>query len=446
MIGSSMTATRLLTEKRATGSVTSGHDSLNGNMAEKEEEITLSDLSVLTSSQGAFQTEGTPGRAEILQHCTGKNSRSDTAEALMKKWTVLFYSAADNNLLTYMFMDINETESVGSDENTSLVAQFDEGRRGASRYLLQKDSDFSAINSPVLSKMGSIDMADPDTLADFVSWGIRNYPAEHYALIISDHGFGWEGAIEDDSHENIMTTPGINKGLEKAEKETGVKLDVLGFDACLMGSTEVAYELRNRAQFMVASEESEGAAGWSYTKVLSQKFLRSLQQSLGDRINITPLDFAKKIVDDAAMTPGVLPTMSALDLSKMESLKDALNTMAEKIISTETSSGTINRLAGASQSFYVFKDLYDFCHRINESTDVRDEELRKSAQAVMDCLTKQVVIREQHSDKYPDAHGLHIELHSWQHSGDVEWSRYGDLAFANDTEWHKALKKLYSEQ
>ncbi|MGV8122091.1 MAG: clostripain-related cysteine peptidase [Candidatus Xenobiia bacterium LiM19] len=446
MIGSNMTATTLLTEQRIPGSVTSGQDFNHGKMAEKEEEITVRDFSVLTSSQGELQAEGTPGRADILQHCAGKNSQSDTAEAPMKKWTILFYSAADNNLLTYMFMDINETESVGSDENTSLVAQFDEGRRGASRYLLQKDSDFSAIHSPVLKKMGAIDMADPDTLADFVSWGVKNFPAEHYALIISDHGFGWEGAIEDDSHENIMTTPGINKGLEKAEKETGVKLDVLGFDACLMGSTEVAYELRDRAEFMVASEESEGAAGWSYTKVLSQNFLCNLQQSLGDRINITPLDFAKKIVDDAALTPGALPTMSALDLSKMGSLKDALNTMAEKMISTDTSSNTINNLAGASQSFFVFKDLCDFCHRIDESGDVRDEELRKSAQAVMDCLKKQVVIGEQHSEKYPDAHGLHIELHSWQHPGDVEWSRYGDLAFARDTEWLTALKKLYNEQ
>jgi len=405
----------------------------------------VEDLCTIGSSQSDLQIDPRSIAGQISGQAADEKPSGQAAEP-MKKWTILFYSAADNNLLTYMFMDLNEAESVGSDANTNLVVQFDEGRRGASRYLLQKDSDFAAIHSPVLKKMGAIDMADPDNLADFVSWGVKSYPAEHYALIISDHGFGWEGAIQDDSHDDIMTTPGIGRGLEKAEKETGVKLDVLGFDACLMASTEVAYELRDRASYMVASEESEGAAGWSYTKVLSQNFLKDLQKSLDDRIDIAPVDFAKKIVDDASLTPGALPTMSALDLSGMTGLKDSLNALAEKLISTDTPSGQINHLAESSQKFYVFRDVYDLCRKISESADLKDDGLRKSAQAVMDCLKKQVVMKEQHSEKYPNANGLHIEMHTWDHPGDVEWQRYGDLAFARDTKWHEALKKLYSEQ
>ena len=71
------------------------------------------------------------------------------------------------------------------------------------------------------------------------------------------------GAISDMSHNGWMTTPEIRKSIEKGMAGEGKQLDVIAFDACLMASAEVAYELKDVAQYMVASEETEGAAGWS---------------------------------------------------------------------------------------------------------------------------------------------------------------------------------------
>lgn len=362
-----------------------------------------------------------------------------------KKWTLLVYSAADNNLLTYMFTDINEMEVIGSNDKMNIADQFDEGRLGAKRYLLKKDNDQSKITSPVLATLGKINMADPMVLSDFIKWGVKEFPAEHYALIISDHGEGWQGAIEDDSHEDQMKTPLIRAALENAEKETGVKLDVIGFDACLMGSTEVAYELRNNARYFIASEESEGAAGWPYNKILTGRFLNGFQERLKERLNITPEEFAKKIVEDSGTTPGALPTMSSVDLSKMDSLAKATDKLAEKILESKNTS-IINNIADNTESFFVFKDQYDFCKRLVNSDSISDE-IKDAAKNVMNVIEKDVVIKERHSEKHPNAHGLHIELHSWGNiSQDEWWPTYGDLSFSKDTKWHKALKMLAGEK
>ena len=40
-------------------------------------------------------------------------------------------------------------------------------------------------------------MSDPRTLVDFVTWAVKTFPADHYVLILSDHGMGWPGGWSD---------------------------------------------------------------------------------------------------------------------------------------------------------------------------------------------------------------------------------------------------------
>ena len=60
-----------------------------------------------------------------------------------RKWTILQYSAADNNLYPWMQADVAEMERVGSDENTNLLVQIDHGRGnnvGCQRLKLESDA------------------------------------------------------------------------------------------------------------------------------------------------------------------------------------------------------------------------------------------------------------------------------------------------------------------
>jgi hypothetical protein len=95
---------------------------------------------------------------------------------------------------------------VGSSTDVQIVTQMDRCQGGyqgdgnwisARRYYVTADDDLNQINSEVVEDLGEVNMADGQTLVDFVTWAIQNYPADKYALILSDHGMGWpgEGAI-----------------------------------------------------------------------------------------------------------------------------------------------------------------------------------------------------------------------------------------------------------
>jgi hypothetical protein len=47
------------------------------------------------------------------------------------------------------------------------------------------------------------------------------------------------------------------------------KLDILGFDACLMSNIETAYAMRNLADCLIGSQENEPGPGWNYPAFLS---------------------------------------------------------------------------------------------------------------------------------------------------------------------------------
>ncbi|MCD4785535.1 MAG: hypothetical protein K8T10_17070 [Candidatus Eremiobacteraeota bacterium] len=353
-----------------------------------------------------------------------------------KKWTILHYAAGDNNLTPYMVSDVNEMESVGSTANMNLVVQLDKGNRDCKRYYLIKDDNMDEIKSPVLEDMGSTNMASPKELADFIKFGMEKYPAEHYALIISDHGGAWRGAVSDYGHYRDMTTPQIKEGLDLAQKDTGRQIDVLGFDACLMASTEVAYELRDNAKYMVASENNEGADGWPYVPLLTKKNLQNLDGALKQKLDISPEALAKKIVDDASDS-WAISTISATDLSKMPNLKDACNSLAKQILKTDTPNEVLRKIAQKTKSFYGYKDLYHFAEQISESKDIKDETLKAYGKLVMTTV-KRAVIAEEHSVFKRNIHGLNAEIPD---SNKVDW-RYPKLQFAKDTQWDEAMNKI----
>lgn len=236
------------------------------------------------------------------------NSGSDSIEKTKKKWTVLLYSAADNNLETALVKDVAELESVGSSNEMNLVAQLDRGDRpsslsggwdGCKRFYLTKDNDLSNINSPALADLGQVNMSDPKVLSDFIQWGMKEFPAENYILIMSDHGAGWPGALQDISHNDFASTPSLKDGIMDAEKKTGQKINIIGFDACLMASTEVAHELSNAGDFLVASQNTEGGDGWPYAKIFSDKVASKMQQALSSKLDVNPRDVAMAMVNES---------------------------------------------------------------------------------------------------------------------------------------------------
>lgn len=419
------------------------------------DELSLSNLS--PEMQGTQTEQAALSKIRLLKQketsqaaCNVRESENQEPE---KEWTILHYAGADNNLGQYWLDNLNEMEAVGSRENLNIVSQLDMKDIGCKRYHIKKDDDIQNFTSPPLEDLGQMNMADPEVLTEFIKYGMKKYPAKHYMLIIACHGAAWKGLqLEDSFTGGDMSVPAIRKSIENAEKAANRQLDLLGFDACLMGSAEAAYELRNVADYMVASEQVEAFKSWPYTSILKKAF--------EETDKVTPEKLGSIIVDESSKVKQDMITMGLIDLSGMENVKDAANALADEILSTKTSMSVLKKIARNTQQFYLpMKDMYHFAQQITESPSVKDKALIEAAENLCKSV-KEAVLAEEHSTSVPPrelitdsdllalseaklkavyelngAHGLNTELNP-------HYTSYGNLQFAQDTEWVKAMKRI----
>ena len=157
-------------------------------------------------------------------------------------------------------------------------------------------------------------MGEQQTLETFLAYGVENYPADAYALILWNHGGGpMEGVCWDElfslDHLSLQELTG-------ALKNTGIHLSWIGFDACLMSSLEVANALAPYADYMIASQETEPASGWNYS------FLTGIAE------DPSPEDTGKRIVDsyfEGQEEAGERLTLALTDLKKAAEAAEGLS-------------------------------------------------------------------------------------------------------------------------
>ena len=114
-------------------------------------------------------------------------------------------------------------------------------------------------------------MADPQTLSDFVIWAKANFPAQHYALILWNHGDGTNGYGIDTSevgNGDTITLPELHQAYQTIRQQSGEPLDIVVYDACLMASIEVAEVTATVAKAMAGSVELEPGHGIDYVHLL----------------------------------------------------------------------------------------------------------------------------------------------------------------------------------
>ncbi len=232
------------------------------------------------------------------------------------KWTFMVYVAGYNSLSSFAGKDLAEMRKVGSSDGLK-VAVFVKRleQQAAHRIIVGKDG--KAEERENLGK--NVDSGSPQTLLDFIRWAKLKAPAERYALIIWNHGSGWDPLDFDELYEHVkavgvtprelsvratsqlgrslfrptletalskpnagaraiasddgtghsLDTLELGEVLAKAHKELGRPLDLLGMDACLMSCLEVAYQSEKDVRAVVSSEELEPGDGWPYDKILA---------------------------------------------------------------------------------------------------------------------------------------------------------------------------------
>ena len=136
--------------------------------------------------------------------------------------------------------------------------------------------------------LGQLDCTSPDTLADFISWGAENYPANRYILIFWDHGAGPVYGFGYDEHQSEDSVLTIDE-IQTAIRQSGIYFDIIGMDSCIMSSLELCCAMYNYCDYMILSEDFESGYGWSYTGWLN---------ALSENTSISSEELGKIIVDD----------------------------------------------------------------------------------------------------------------------------------------------------
>ena len=386
-----------------------------------------------------------------------------------KKWTVMLWSCAGNNLYKYMQQDIDEAEKVGGTEHMNIIVQTDhEPVGGTSKIYELKQDNTPGLTSPVRADLGKVDMGDPKKLSEFIQWSMKNYPAEHFALVISDHG-DKSGSCHDEGQDGWITHPEMRQALEEVQAQTGKKVDVVGFDCCLMASAENVHELRNVTDFVVGSEEVEGGAGWTYDEVvakpgtrsanrlLSPEILEGANTAMRSRLDFTPAEFAANIVESAKGHQGDLATMSAFDTAKVGKIADATKAFGQALLDSGVPLIEFKKAKQKTQGFHQNKDLGDFAKRV-AAIPGAEEKLVESAKAVQASI-QDALVAEQHSTKYPGATGMQVNLNATRtaegealvsvpvnidarDAARMDMGKYSDTQWAKDTNWQAVQDRL----
>lgn len=356
---------------------------------------------------------------------------------------------AEGKIGQYLSGAIKALERLDETGVVRTLVQLDTaGRNGTWRFAVQPDGRYTeGVNR---WSLGERNMGDPAELRAFIRWARENYPANYYMLVVAGHGQGTTGIAYDDSSPDPSSIPPgqpsripVGKLGEALATEDGRKLDVVFFDACLMGLFENAYEIRNQARYLVASQNLT----WSVFAY--DRYVRAITS------DTTPDQLARQIVQtyaDHGELRRVPFTMSALDLSRAPPLRVALDEFAEALqeaigahkdeigaarraaqkFVTQDKDSDVPRYSGIDETD-DYLDLYDFARQASQ--EIPDARVQTAAQRVMTAVTE-IVVADRHQSGFPP-----MSSHLWGLDG----ARGVSIYFPHNEGWWFADYDLYRE-
>jgi hypothetical protein len=348
------------------------------------------------------------------------------------KWTVMVYVAGYNSLTEFAGKDLAEMRKVGSGDELRITAFLKRLEQQAShRVVIAKDG-----KNEERENLGSdVDSGSPQTLVDFIRWSKAKAPADRYALVIWNHGSGWDPLDFDELYEHVksagvtpreldaraasqlgrslfrptietaltrtnarlraiasddgtghsLDTIELGNVLKEAHEILGRPLDLLGMDACLMSCLEVAYQAEKDVRAVVSSEELEPGDGWPYDKILAD--LRSNPAMDGAGLGRVVV---KRYIESYKHAEGMWPvTMCAIHSAGIEPFADTVDafTMALRRAIKDDDVDATRLLRAQTRSTRFDGDLIDLrtlCEQVRSQPF--EPAVKTAAKKVLDAL------------------------------------------------------------
>jgi hypothetical protein len=315
-------------------------------------------------------------------------------------WTIVSYIQADNNLAPYAVYNINDMQLAPLSSSVNMLVQWDQPNNNKTwRYRIVKGGRIE--DASLSTEMG---LNPVQELIDMAKWAKTKYDAKHFCIVLWNHGSGiidprfrslnkairnalgtndgkqhvpWleipgltlqrdpqeRGILFDDSQDTYVNSQGLSTAFSRIKKEVlnGKNVDIVGMDACLMAMLEVGYQIKDSADYLVASEQTEPGEGWAYSGFLKLLCANSTMEAptLTQAIVAAYANFYKNRARDY--------TQSAMDLNKLEGLKQNISQLilavdaCKKIDSSRTKKAVIAaRRSSITFDTADYIDLYSF--------------------------------------------------------------------------------------
>ncbi len=423
------------------------------------------------------------------------------------EWTVLIFAQANNSLHNFAHKNFNDMATFGSNKKLNLLVQWHQPKHeGTWRYKINKGK----LNLEQCIKTPT-DGSNVKDLVGSMQWAVQNYPAKKYCLILWNHGLGiidpvWgntsmrinphalrespriqlagitqpelqaqnldlqlsstqdniatmntlhhRGILFNERTKTYMNNQQLSKALSEIKHKVlkNKKIDLLGMDACLMAMVEIGYQIRNYANYLVASQEVELAYGWNY---------KTLTASLHSA-TLSPVQLAQSIVtsyESLYKKQIQFYTQSAIDLTKINDLKTTIDNVITSFASCALADpqGFKTMLKKARNSCLRFStasyiDLHSFFDEtlkqagityernknINKNQKLKNavKELKQSLQ-IGKAMIEDTVIAHTAGRYYTRARGLSIYFPV----KNIDRS-YGRTEFASDSLWYSFLQNI----
>ncbi len=300
--------------------------------------------------------------------------------------TILAYMMANNSLNSFASKNIESMIKGATGRNLNggnLIVYY--APVGSNPELLQIREENGIVRKFHLKDYEKQNSADPDVMKNVIGEVISQYPADSYGLVLWSHGTAWLPsdyqnklkAFGQDGN-NWMEIDGLAKGLPDNV------FDFILFDACYMASVECVYELRNKAEYILASPTETLADGWPYAEMMPLLFATNLQL---EKVGKT---FYNYYLNDSY-------PYATVSLTKTSGLDDLKNAVRD-ILGDKTESDIYNLdLKKVQRLEYLYRSpgmLYDMADYIKQlaTTEQYNNFIR--------CLGKTVVYKEHTPESY----------------------------------------------
>jgi Clostripain family len=456
--------------------------------------------------------------------------RRRLAQTDKAEWTLMFFLGSDTaDLSPLMVSQLKDIKDAGFQLNTNVLVHFDPNVLGAPTRILnvnggrkialaksrigdgadpfipcvgEDNIDLKAMKAlrgaaaKKLTKRVEADEDDKTTsdeaLETFLDLCRENFPANHYALFLIGHGLivGNDAFLPDDNPVSSITLRRLGQILRRfgnAVRKVRSEFELIAMHSCCMSAVEVAYQLKDTANYMMGTEGIAFINSWPYRQLLKKTFdavekrerqmkraaAKGAYQANGDS-EFVP-DLVKKLYALALhnATDFMLAGYSAdLSLCRLRAAEVEKLTTPIKNLVAQLKRGLDDKRVQQlillahwkSQSYWQenYTDLVDFCKCLAEASAgdppggqrAEREELKKgiaeACKAVKAAVEEVVVHSDHFGSQYQYSHGLSI-FFPWSRPKDVNdhvMEKYKGYAFSKelgDDSWLTFLEDYFKK-